>query len=384
MYKTSLLTIAIGVCMLSTPFLAGAQTVTTTSNVQTEIQILLTRIQDLQGKVAALLSASGSGGATSGAIAVPTCYPFSRALAVGARGSDVSALQQFLIARGHSIPAGATGYFGAQTKLALANWQMTNNVALSTDSGSGIFGPISRGAFSRWCSSGGVATSTPATFSFAADPQSGEAPLEVTFTASAPISSGSSTFSVDFGDKSDIAPMTEGSCIAITAIVGGQGGIRCSYTVPHTYAAAGTYTARLVHDTCPAGAQCFVGPMTVATKTVTVTAHATTVKDVTKLTAPGSVTLALGGIAEVRNVSSYFTLTGLTATSATIEVTPVGCWNYYPSDTPPQIMCMIYVMPIPPQTLTVGQSYQSGKSDITLTKIENNKATFSVRILSTL
>ena len=40
---------------------------------------------------------------------------FTRSLTTGASGSDVTCLQQALIAAGYSIPAGATGYFGSQT-----------------------------------------------------------------------------------------------------------------------------------------------------------------------------------------------------------------------------------------------------------------------------
>jgi peptidoglycan hydrolase-like protein with peptidoglycan-binding domain len=43
--------------------------------------------------------------------------------AMGARGNHVKALQQALIARGHRIPAGATGYYGSQTKAAVASFQ---------------------------------------------------------------------------------------------------------------------------------------------------------------------------------------------------------------------------------------------------------------------
>jgi peptidoglycan hydrolase-like protein with peptidoglycan-binding domain len=45
------------------------------------------------------------------------------ALIPGASGSHIVALQRALIARGHAIPAGATGYFGSQTKSAVAAFQ---------------------------------------------------------------------------------------------------------------------------------------------------------------------------------------------------------------------------------------------------------------------
>ncbi len=44
-------------------------------------------------------------------------------LAPGASGSHIVALQKALIARGHSIPAGPTGYYGSQTRAAVAAFQ---------------------------------------------------------------------------------------------------------------------------------------------------------------------------------------------------------------------------------------------------------------------
>lgn len=58
-------------------------------------------------------------------------------------GPDVTALQNFLIGQGIIIPAGATGYFGDQTKAALASWQQSVGISSSTP-GFGInWGPQS-------------------------------------------------------------------------------------------------------------------------------------------------------------------------------------------------------------------------------------------------
>ena len=107
--------------------------------------------------------------------------------------------------------------------------------------------------------------------------------------------------------------------------------------------------------------------------------------NVQRINAPTNVILATGGIAEIRNKSAYFTVTDISSatSTATIQVTPVGCWNSFPSDTPPQMRCMIAVMPIAPQTLSVGQSYASGAYTITLTGTATSTnatstATFSV------
>jgi hypothetical protein len=77
-----------------------------------------------------------------------------------------------------------------------------------------------------------------------ATPASGPTPLAVTFTASGlalPM-----TYTINFGDGTTGA-LTQSSCIGVTAIVGGQGGIQCSGSASHTYTAAGSYTATLLN-----------------------------------------------------------------------------------------------------------------------------------------
>ena len=65
-------------------------------------------------------------------------------LTVGSRGSDVTALQQFLVAKGYlQMPAGVSyGHFGPLTKAAVARWQVANGISPAV----GYFGPISRAA----------------------------------------------------------------------------------------------------------------------------------------------------------------------------------------------------------------------------------------------
>jgi len=63
-----------------------------------------------------------------------------RDITLGMSGVDVQALQNFLIARGHSIPAGATSYFGIQTQSALMEYQKANSITPA----SGYFGAITR------------------------------------------------------------------------------------------------------------------------------------------------------------------------------------------------------------------------------------------------
>jgi len=92
-------------------------------------------IAALQAQIAALMAqiAALQGGAT-------VSVQFTRDLTIGSTGADVTALQRWLIARGHTIPAGATGYFGAQTQSALAAYQRANGITPAA----GYFGPITR------------------------------------------------------------------------------------------------------------------------------------------------------------------------------------------------------------------------------------------------
>ncbi|MES2668401.1 MAG: peptidoglycan-binding protein [Patescibacteria group bacterium] len=69
-----------------------------------------------------------------------TSMMFSRDLTLGSTGADVTALQNLLISNGYAIPAGATGYFGAQTQAAVAKWQAAEGISPAA----GYFGPITR------------------------------------------------------------------------------------------------------------------------------------------------------------------------------------------------------------------------------------------------
>ena len=309
----------------------------------------------------------------------PACPPFTRSLSVGTYGSDVTQLQTFLGAHGY-LKVSPTGYFGPLTQTAVAHWQADGNVVAQGNAGSGFFGPLSRAFFIRSC--GPITTTPPAattTARFFANPQSGSAPLVVQFTSSAPQGSNVGS-TVTFGDGSSGTLAFAPTCSSCNAMA----------LVSHTYTAPGTYTATLTSGNCacPMGGVCNC-PMIQILATTTVSVGSSTdptTSAIQRMTAPGNVTLSAGGIAEVRNESYYFTLENLTSTSATIQPTTVGCWNSFPSDTPPQMRCMIAVMPVAPQTLTVGQSYsitsqfyQNNNFNIMLTSLSNGAATFSVR-----
>jgi peptidoglycan hydrolase-like protein with peptidoglycan-binding domain len=305
-----------------------------------------------------------------------SCYPFNRSLSVGTSGSDVTALQNYLTAQGYFNVA-ATGYFGVITKAAVGRWQAQNSVAVLGSAGNGIFGPLSRGLFTKLCGNngggqgGGNGSSTQSALNFSANPQSGNAPLTVQFVASA--SQGSILGNaVDFGDG------TKGSLAVIPVC----SSCNAEGVISHTYVAPGTYTATLTSGvcSCPANGVCNCPNIQIlATATIVVGSASTTVtSSIQQLNVPGSVTLSPGGIAEIRNESTYFTLESIVSSSATIQITPVGCWNSFPSDPKPKVICMIAVVPIPPQTFMVGQTYAATNYSITLTQLSSSTATFIV------
>lgn len=74
------------------------------------------------------------------AINVSSAPVFERDLMLGASGADVVALQNYVMRQGFAIPAGATGYFGVQTKAAVAAWQAHHGILPSI----GYFGAKSR------------------------------------------------------------------------------------------------------------------------------------------------------------------------------------------------------------------------------------------------
>lgn len=95
-------------------------------------------VAEIQAQIAQLQAALA---ALTGGASVGAGVTFSVDLTIGSRGTDVTALQNWLISKGFSIPAGATGYFGTQTRAAVAAWQASANISPAV----GYFGPISRG-----------------------------------------------------------------------------------------------------------------------------------------------------------------------------------------------------------------------------------------------
>lgn len=98
------------------------------SSQTSRIAALQSQLAQLQAQLAALL-----GSDTSAPDSV-------RDLTVGMTGTDVTALQTLLIAQGHPIPAGATGFFATQTLTALSAYQAAHGIVPAA----GYFGAITR------------------------------------------------------------------------------------------------------------------------------------------------------------------------------------------------------------------------------------------------
>jgi hypothetical protein len=89
---------------------------------------ILALIADLRAQIQVLIEEQGD------------TFIYTRDLDLNMEGPDVTTLQNFLIAKGHTIPAGATGYFGAQTQSALIQFQISNGITPPQ----GYFGPKTR------------------------------------------------------------------------------------------------------------------------------------------------------------------------------------------------------------------------------------------------
>lgn len=135
---------AIGLSMaLSFALPVGAQT---TAELTAQINSLLAMIAQLQAQIA--------GGASTGGASVS----FTSDLTVGSTGSQVSALQQWLVSKGYLVmPAGvAMGTFGPLTKTALAKYQAEAGISPAA----GYFGPITRAKLNAMGGSTGGTGST--------------------------------------------------------------------------------------------------------------------------------------------------------------------------------------------------------------------------------
>ena len=151
-----------------------------------------------------------------------SCDVGTSALTIGSSGAAVTNLQRALIVAGYAIPAGATGYYGAQTQAAVAAWQRAAGIVPAN----GYFGAASREAFNL-CK---PVVGTP-TISGVSGPTSLQVGQQGTWsvTASDP-NNGTLSYSVAWGDALGGAAASTGAPVQQTA------------TFTHVYSQASTYT----------------------------------------------------------------------------------------------------------------------------------------------
>lgn len=112
-------------------------------------------IASLQAQIAALQAQLN----TLAAPATGAKCSFTRSLTVGARGDDVTCLQNYLSGTGHfTFAGGATGYFGNVTKTSVAAWQAASGVFPAA----GYFGPISQAKYNSMVVAGPAPAPAPA------------------------------------------------------------------------------------------------------------------------------------------------------------------------------------------------------------------------------
>lgn len=133
-FKKSAVGGMLALALMTTAVPAPRAEAATLEELQAQIQALIAQIQALKGNMP---STSNLG----------SCNPFTTDMTVGRSGVEVTNLQKFLINRGHSIGAGATGFFGEQTRGALAQFQAQNGIYPSV----GMFGPLTRSKVNALC-----------------------------------------------------------------------------------------------------------------------------------------------------------------------------------------------------------------------------------------
>lgn len=139
-------TLVVGVAFVAVPRVEAAAL--TAAQVQSIISLLQSFGADAATIANVQASLTGSTPSVPSTPSTPSSCSFTRDLTLNSSGADVTALQQTLIAKGYAIPAGATGFFGAQTQAAVKAWQTAAGITPAA----GYFGPKSRAAFP--CSSG--------------------------------------------------------------------------------------------------------------------------------------------------------------------------------------------------------------------------------------
>lgn len=214
----------------------------TFGEMQAQVQELLSRVAALTAQMNILKAQGGNESASTPSITGTVsssgythrvCALLQRNLSHGMSGDDVRSMQEFLQSEGF-LKATPTGYFGALTGQAIAQWQAREGL-----SPVGAFGPMSRERIKAWCGGGGWSNQER----FSAIPTRGEAPLTVVFdTWLSGFRPQSIYYVIDFGDGfSERAA----DCLAPADACMSPGQNK------HTYSNRGNYTATLSKITNP-------------------------------------------------------------------------------------------------------------------------------------
>ena len=129
-----------------------------------EIAALEQQLSSASGSASTSASVSTAAVSAQPGTSGGSCPVLQRTLSLGSGGSDVTALQGFLVAGGF-LHATATGYFGTLTQAAVSQWQEQNGVVSggdATSTGLGVVGPKTRAAMANACGTGQSATQSSA------------------------------------------------------------------------------------------------------------------------------------------------------------------------------------------------------------------------------
>ncbi len=204
-----------------------------------QIQLLLAKVDALKAQITSIQEGSAATLPQTAAAGVRLCVAPTRTLTRGNAGDDIANLQQFLAQDPSIYPEGiVNGTYGPATERAVARWQKTHGVVSSgtpATTGYGAVGSRTLALMHTLWSCGGTISAVW----FTATPGAGAVIFSAQASSSAPLDA---SLSVDFGDGSS-AP------VVVTSTVCAQTAGSCSsvLTTSHTYAAAGTYTAKLMH-----------------------------------------------------------------------------------------------------------------------------------------
>ena len=149
---------------ISTESTSTTVAVVASSTRATLIQSLYAELASLEAQIASLETSSNTSTSTPAPSTIPM---FSRSLSLGDQGSDVTALQQFLVSQGylHAVP---TGYFGPLTEAAVQAFQTAQGIVSSGTPQTTGYGQVGRKTAAKIASlSGGSGTSTTGTGSTA-------------------------------------------------------------------------------------------------------------------------------------------------------------------------------------------------------------------------